>query len=252
MDELSALSALVRAADGRATPEPVIGLAIAVISPWAGDRRDIRDQPNKPAPSTADGLISFLRKVRPELGSPLPVETGWLGWLQYSGLATPLADIRTCPAWIRNPALAGGWVALPPLGGFQELTDTVRNDGRIALLHVLCAQVGLNAPSDAVQVLAEWFVGSTAAEWSHSAAVQCPAMELSRLQQRSWFRSFRAVQPADVVSVVCGSPVAASWARPAPTAAELATRQEREQLRLAIEFNRAAWRKPARVNMSHA
>jgi hypothetical protein len=248
MDELSALSTLVRAAGGRATPEPVIGLAIAVGSPWAGDRRDIRDQPNRSAPSSPDPLLRFLRSVRPELGRALPADTGWLGWLRHSGLAMPLDDVQRSPAWLRDPILTGGWIALPPRGGFQEATDSVRNDGRIALLHVLCSQIGADVPQEALGTLVAWFVGVSAAEWSRCAADQCPAMELSPLQQRSWYHSFRTLRPADVLPVVAGSPIAASWTRPAPTAAELAAQEERKRLRIAIEINRNAWRRHAGAN----
>jgi hypothetical protein len=241
VDELAALSKLVHAAEGRATPEPTIALAIALASPWAGDRRDLKDQPNRSAPSTPDALLRFVRDVRPSLAPSLPADTGWLGWLRYSGLAKPLAEIERCPAWLRSEDLRDGWLALPPQLG----PDVLSRDGRISALHILCSQVRpASVPLDAAITLLEWFTGNKAAEWSHSAADQCPAMKFPAVRYRDWHRSFRNVSPAQLLPVITGSPVAANWTRPAPTPAELQAAHQAELRRKATALNAQAWHKP--------
>jgi hypothetical protein len=242
VDELAALSKLVHAAEGRATPEPVIALAIATMSPWAGDRRDIINQPNRSAPSTPDALLRFVRDVRPQLAAPLPTDTGWLGWLRYSGLARPLAEIERGPAWLRSPDLRDGWLALPPQLG----PDLLSRDGRVACLHVLASAVRpAQPPLDAVLCLLEWFCGPVAATWTHLAADQCPAMKFPAVRYRDWHRSFRNVSPARLLPVITGTPVAADWQRPAPTPAELQAARDAELRRRSAEMNRnAPWRRP--------
>jgi hypothetical protein len=241
VDELAALSKLVHAAEGRATPEPVIALGISLLSPWAGDRRDIINQPNKSAPSTPDALLRFVRDVRPQLAAPLPTDTGWLGWLRYSGLAKPLAEIERCPAWLRSPDLRDGWLALPPSGGL----DVLSSDGRISALHVLCSQIRPSVPPlDAALCLLGWFLGNSAAEWSRVMADQCPQMTFPAVRYRDWHRSFRNASPARLLPVITGSPVAADWTRPLPTPAELQAAHDAELRREATRLNREAWHKP--------
>lgn len=242
--ELSALSALVAAADGHATPEPVIALSIAVASPWAGDRRYILDQPSKLAPSSPDALLRFLEKVRPQLAAPLPSDRDWLGWLRYQGLATPLSELEKVPSWVFDPALADGWLALPPHGPVNDLSTILTSDGRLALLHVLCSQIGADVPLDAVMTITEWFVGPKAAEWTRAGAEQCAPLRLSTMKNRQWYSTVRSVKPALVLPVVCGSPVAASWTRPAPSAAELQARREAELRRESVRLNFEAAHKP--------
>jgi hypothetical protein len=247
MDELAALRKLISAADGRATPEPVIGLAIATISPWSGQRRDIIDQPSRLAPPLPDVLISFLQDVRPQLGRPLPPDNGWLSWLRYHGLARPLADLEKVPNWVFDPALTGGWLALPPQGGFLSRgPELIEVDGRLAMLHVLAMQAGADVPVDAVLCLAEWFVGPKAAEWSRLSADQCPVMRFPRQRYRSWYATHTTPRPAaDVVPVLLGAPRASdSWTRPAPTAAEIAAQKQAEMLALARKLNAEAWHRP--------
>lgn len=246
MDELTALRKLISAADGRATPEPVIGLAIATISPWSGDRRELIDGPSRIAPPTHDPMISFVRDVRPQLAAPLPPETGWLGWLQYHGLARPLADLRKVPNWVFDPALECGWLALPPRGGFLSLgPELIEVDGRLALLHILAMQAGADVPVDAVMALTEWFVGPKAAEWSRLSADQCPAMKFPPVRFQSWYATYTSPRPADVVPLLLASPRASdSWTRPAPTAAELAAERDAELRRQSVKLNAEAWHRP--------
>lgn len=243
MDELSALSALVTAADGRATAEPVVALGLALLSPWAGDRLNLKDEPNKSAPASPDVLFRFVGKVRDQLGSPLPPERGWLGWLRHSGLAMPLDDVQRCPAWVRDSALAGGWIALPPLGGFNGLDGgTIKRDGRLAALHILACQVGTDVPRDAVQVLTEWFVGPRAAEWSLASPAQCPTMVFPSYRKAPWRGTFRSLSPSEVVKVLCGVPHAATWAPPALTPGQRAERELMEMRRWATHENAVARR----------
>lgn len=245
MNELSALATLIAAADGRATPEPVIALAIAVASPWAGDRRDLKDLPSQLAPPLPDTLISFVSKVRPKLGAPLPADTGWLGWLQYSGLAMPLADVKSGPNWIREVALADGWLALPPLGGFNGIDGgTIKRDGRLAALHILASQVGRDVPREAVQVLTEWCIGQRAAEWSTVSAGQCATMTFPPFRKVAWYKTVRSLQASEVVNVICGVPVADHWVRPPLTEAERQALRERDLRKLAARLNYEATHKP--------
>lgn len=245
MDELSALSTLIDSADGRATPEPVIALGLAVGSPWAGDRLNLKDEPNKSAPSSPDAVIRFVGKVRSQLSAPLPADRGWLGWLRHSGLAMPLEDIQRCPAWVRDPSLADGWLALPPLDGFNGIEGgTIKRDGRLAALHVLASQVGKDVPRDAVEVLTEWFIGERAASWSTVSGTQCAVMVFPPARQGAWYRTFRSLSASEVVKVICGVPVAAAWTRPPLSDVERQALRELDLRRLAIRANFEATHRP--------
>jgi hypothetical protein len=262
--ERAALETLVRSAGGRATIEPVTILGLALLSPWAGDRRDFLDRPNRIAPAHDAGvLLDFLAEVRPHVsGRRMPTDRGFLAWLRYRKLAVPAAELTKVPRWLTDPALSDAWIALPPVAGYRQGpvdTDVIEADGRVAALHMLVAQAAngpdpTSVPRDAVTRILEWLVGAHAAQWSSAASDQCERMRFTWQQPafRAWFSSVNAlpVEPVRQVITRAVPIVPEGWRVPPPTAAELAAEQERQRILELGKIQDKAWRNRGRQPVS--
>lgn len=258
--EREALAQLVRSAGGRATIEPTTMLALAVLSPWSGDRRDFLDRPNRIAPQMdARGLLSFLDEIRPMLSDRrLPTGRGFLAWMRFRGLAVPVGELTKIPSWLTDPTLADGWICLPPAAGYRQAqpdTDVIEVDGRVAALHLLITQAADSAeptgvPRDAVTRILDWFAGPHAAHWSSAAGDQCTRMRLSlqNAGHKAWFQSFDAapVEPIREIITRAVPLVSESWRKPPPTPAELAAEAERQRIIAEGEAQLKAWQERGR------
>lgn len=250
MNETTALTALIAASRGRATVEPVTALAIAIMSPWRGDRRGVRDRPDTAAPADARELLRFMAEVQTQLSSkPLPRDRGLLAWLRHHERAVPIREIERMPGWLADPLLADGWLALPPAGRYVAVEDWLSIDARLAFLHILARQAGgPDAPRPAVTTLAEWFVGIRNADASLSAHEQCSVMQVNHTQEWAWEGSVQQVPVDKVVDQLTGTAVVADdWTAPPPTAAELAAEEDRKRIIAEGEKATAEWNARYRV-----
>jgi hypothetical protein len=264
--ERAALLDLVRAAGGRATIEPVTMLGLALLSPWAGDRRDFLDRPNRIAPQThAAALTEFLAEVGPLLSTRrLPTDAGYLAWLHYMRLAVPVVSLDRVPRWVAELADAQpeAWIALPPTRGYRNQieADVIEVDGRVAALHLLVAQAAnssdpTNVPRDAVTTILEWFLGPHAAHWSSAASDQCAAMRFSMQNagQKAWYSTWTSVPVEPVREVITRAVpiVPETWRVPPPTPAEVAAEQERQRIIAEGEASLKAWNERGRRVPTH-
>lgn len=236
MNETAALTALIAAANGKAGAEPVTALAIATISPWSGNRVDIRDRPNRIAPSSERELVAFLSSVQTQLSpKPSPADRGLLGWLRHKRRALPIKEIPSGPSWLTDePLLADGWVSLPPAGRHTLAVvsqDVIAVDARLGFLHLLAQQAGPEAPREAVTVLAEYFAGIRSAGWTDRAAELCPTMVIHPTALWAWTSTVQGLPVDAVVTLLTGPPLVPSdWTVPPPTAEEIAAEERRQRL----------------------
>ena len=186
-DEAEALATLLRAAQDPPR-EAVTALAVAVCSPWAGDRLLVRDRPRRTAPDHQEFTRWVAQHLPVTAGAPLPTDRGPLAFGLYHRTVRALDRLTAPPPWLADPALAGGYLARPPRD------PCLSGDGRLLMLGVLCGAIPSERADDpdvvaAATTLVEWFAGPRAAVLTPGLSAQHPVMRWRDLDQQAWIRT---------------------------------------------------------------